>query len=66
MRRTFTGLKIDENLESKGVSRFVIFGQMSDGSSCYHELDEQGNEIEDAWYSRSTKYNMNLFFLEGV
>lgn len=67
MRRVFRGVKLDENLEYKGISNFIIFGQMNDGTSCYHEIDENGEEIEGAWYSRSTKYipHMNIFFLEG-
>lgn len=67
MRRVFTGVKLDENLEYKGISKFIIFGQMNDGTSYYHEIDENGEEIEGAWYSRSTKYipKVNIFFLEG-
>lgn len=65
MRRVFRGVKLDENLDYNGISKFIIFGQMDDGTSCYHEIDENGEEIEDAWYSRQTRQGMNIFFLEG-
>ena len=65
MRRVFRGVKLDENFEYKGVSKFIIFGQMDDGTSCYHEIDENGEEDETYWYSRQTRHGMNIFFLEG-
>lgn len=67
--RKFKGLLVDDNIIIK-ESTFICFGQMSDGSKCFHELDTNNNEIIGAWYSMSRrKINGNtytLFFLEGL
>lgn len=69
MRHTFKGAIIDEGKFIR-ASRFVCFGQMSDGMKCFHEIDADGNEIEGAWYSFSKvtidgrKYP--IFILEGI
>ena len=65
--KRFKGLLID-NGEIKRVSLFVCFGEMCDGTKCFHELDENGNEIETYWYSMSRRKidgkTYTLFFLE--
>ena len=67
--RKFNGLLIEDG-EIKKESRFVCFGEMSDGSKCFHEIDENDEEIEGKWYSMSRKkFNgkaYTLFFLEGL
>ena len=66
--RIYNGLLVDDN-EIKRSSKFVSFGEMADGSKCFHELDENGNEKDDFWFSMSRKKingkNYTLFFLEG-
>lgn len=67
--RKFTGFLVDDN-EIKRESRFVCFGEMAGGTKCYHEIDENSKEIENAWYSMSKRkidgVNYTLFFLEAI
>ena len=67
--RTFNGLLIDDG-EIKRASRFTCFGEMSDGTKCYCEVDENGEQIGTAWYSFSKKRIdgkiYNLFYLEAI
>ena len=66
--RKYNGLLID-NGEIIKESKFVSFGEMADGSKCFHELDENGNEKNDFWFSMARKKingkQYTLFFLEG-
>ena len=67
--KKFNGFLIENGVcERRG--KFVVFGEMSDGTKCYHEIDKNGDEIVGAWYSRMVKKidgkNYNLFFLEGI
>lgn len=62
--RTYFGVKIDENGKDQGSAYFRIFGKMADGSACYHEI-VNGEEQENGWYSRTTRYGLNVFFYEG-
>lgn len=67
--RKFNGFLI-ENYRVQRRGKFVVFGELSNGLKCYHELDGNGNEIEGVWYSRMVKKidgkNYNLFILEGI
>lgn len=69
--RIFKGLLIDDG-EILRASRFGCFGEMDDGTKCFHEVDENGEKVSDAWYSFG-KYRdkesgkvYNLFYLEGI
>lgn len=61
---------IVENAEILRPARFKVFGEMADGLKCWHEVDEDGNEIEGAWYScfcmKINGKRENFFVLEGV
>lgn len=64
-KRKYTGYEINENLELVGKAQFVAFGEMAEGTTCYHKIvdgveDESGN-----WYSRGRVENHTVFFLEG-
>lgn len=65
----FNGIIID-NGECVRASRFVCFGEFSDGTRCFHEIDENGKEIEGVFYTMSRQKidgkTYQLFFLEGV
>lgn len=67
--KKFNGLLVKDN-EIIKISRFVCFGEMSDGTKCFHEIDENNEEIEGAWYSMSRRKidgeTYTLFFLEGI
>ncbi len=65
MRRKYTGLKINFDMQVEGESRFVVFGQMAEGMMCYHEIDENDEEIEGIWYSKSRVSGTTVFFAEG-
>lgn len=67
--RKFNGLLVEDN-EIKKIAQFGCFGEMADGTKCFHELDENGNEIEGKWFSMSRRKidgkTYTLFFLEGL
>ena len=67
--KKFNGMLIEDD-EIKRISKFVCFGEMSDGTKCFHEVDENGEEIEGKWYSMSRRKidgtTYTLFFLEGL
>ena len=62
--RKYYGMEINTNMDLVGAAYFVIFGEMADGSKCYHKLDN-GVELEDKWYSRHTKDGWQIFVVEG-
>ena len=64
----FNGYIINDG-EIEKKSKFVCFGEMADGTKCFHEIDENGDEISGFWYSMS-KIKVDgkqyaLFFREG-
>lgn len=63
--KKYYGMEIDENMNLKGTATFIVFGEMADGSKCYHKL-ENGIELEDKWYSRHVKDGWQIFITEGV
>ena len=68
--RKFNGILIDENGTPQRYAKFVCFGEMSVGTKCYHEVNENGEEIEGWFYFMSRRKidgkNYQLFVLEGV
>lgn len=63
--KKFKGYELDEDMNIIGQGEFVSFGEMSDGTKCYHKVVD-GNEIEGVWYS-CFMYNGNrMFALEGI
>lgn len=62
--RKYYGMEIDENMDCVGTAYFVVFGEMADGTKCYHKI-ENGVELEDVWYSRRNKDGWQIFFVEG-
>ena len=62
--KIYRGLEIDEDGECKGFQKFVIFGEMDDGSACYHKIVD-GEEDEEYWYFRTIKFGRNVFFCGG-
>lgn len=62
--RKYNGYEIDENMELVGKAQFVIFGEMSDGTKCYHKV-VNGIENERIWYSCRRLNGRVFFFLEG-
>ena len=60
--------KISNKIENNKIlnrEKFVAFGQMSDGSLCYHKVVD-GKEVEDRWYSRARRNGCTYYFLEGL
>ena len=64
--RRYKGIKIDENDQIIGWASFVVFGEMCDGSKCYYELDDDGNEKTGCWYFRIKRGGYNVFIFGGV
>ena len=64
MARKYTGIEINEKFEIIGEAQFVIFGEMADGTKCYHKLVD-GVEDESVWYSRARVNGYTVFILEG-
>lgn len=66
--KIYTGWKASDG-KIIDKSKFVVFGEMSDGSKCYHELDVCGHEKTDFWFSMSIMRingkSEKIFFLEG-
>lgn len=62
--KKFGGYVIENHYPVK--YQFVCFGEMIDGTHCYHKLDDNGNEIEGEWYSMSRWSGHNIFTMEGV
>ena len=62
--KIYRGLEIDEDDNCKGFQKFVIFGEMDDGSACYHKIVD-GEEDEEYWYFRTIKFGRNVFFCGG-
>lgn len=65
--KNFKGAIIEEN-EMVGVGTFKMFVRMSDGTSCYHRIED--GDDERAWYTRKPVIcpdgeRLNLFFIEG-
>ena len=69
-RHRFKGVIVNDNWEAVRASRFVCFGEFSDHTKCFHEVDENGEEIEGVFYTATRKKIGNksymLFFVEGV
>jgi hypothetical protein len=66
--RIYTGIKIDDNMNITKDCKFVSYGRMTDGTTCYHEVID-GEEIESTWYSCCFIYadkKHRVFILEGV
>lgn len=63
-KRKYMGYEINENLEVVGKAKFVAFGVMAEGTTCYHKIIN-GVEDETFWYSRGRIENKTVFFLEG-
>lgn len=72
--RKYRGLVINSDKHCEGIADFISFGRMDDGSTCYHMLDKDGNELSDIWYSRRGRlpdgirgqFGVNsIFFEEG-
>ena len=62
--RKFKGFEIDENMQVVGEAQFVVFGEMADGSKCYHKIID-GVEDDSCWYSRAKVQNHTVFIFEG-
>ena len=67
--RKFKGVIIDDS-KCIRASRFVCFGQFADGTKCYHEVDDNGAEIEGIFYTmcrhKIDGKTYQLFFVEGI
>lgn len=59
--RKYNGYKIDKNNTCVGISVFVSFGCMADGSRVYHEV-VNGEEVTTCYYYM-IKYNNEKFFV---
>ena len=68
--RKYNGCKVDFDYDENeyvliGCSKFVSFGQMADGTTCYHEIIN-GVEDESCWYSCFRKHGVTCFVLEAI
>lgn len=63
--KTFKGFICEGNIIGK--SNFKIFGEMSDGTKCYHRIEDKDDDR--AWYTRRdlviNDIKIRLFFIEG-
>lgn len=69
MAKHYHGIIVDDNGKLDRLATFVSFGEMADGTKCYHEVNGD-EEITGVWYSRSVRKfddtTYQFFFAEGV
>ena len=66
--RKYKGYEVDIDVNSAtiiGEALFVSFGQMADGTMCYHKIVD-GEEDEDRWYSCHKVAGKKIFVFEGI
>ena len=56
-----------DNEKVVGRFKFIIGGEMSDGTKCWYKCDDDGNIINyDKWYSFTRIAGKTIAILEGI
>lgn len=52
--------------EIVGRFKFIIGGEMADGTKCWYKCDDDGEIIDEAWYSMARIAGRMIAILEAV
>lgn len=65
-RAIYKGYYFDFDFNLIGFGKFVIFGEMSDGSKCYHLINNEDGEIEGLFYQKMLYNGRYGFIASGL